>query len=93
MSTPRQTRKRTSNGHTDAQEVKKKAVDLHNDGGHTLALNKPAPYSDELEAIEERNRVDYSQKITLEMAKNNTGIFLLLNYYFVRNLGTLFKGL
>lgn len=33
---------------------------------------KPAPYSTDLDAIEERERVDYSQRITYEMARSGT---------------------
>ncbi|CAI4233266.1 unnamed protein product [Auanema sp. JU1783] len=37
-----------------------------------LALYGPAPFSDEEAAILERNRVDYSKKITIAMAKANS---------------------
>lgn len=37
-----------------------------------MAMCKPAPYSTDLDAIEERERVDYSQRITYEMARSGT---------------------
>jgi choline-phosphate cytidylyltransferase len=79
MST-RQLRKRTAslqNGNTPNKKNQNKAAKLEPDVNtltdRRLALCEPAPYSDEPAAIEERNKVDYSKKITLEMAKNNEG--------------------
>ena len=33
---------------------------------------KPAPFSDELDAVAERDRCDYTQKITYQMARSGT---------------------
>ena len=37
------------------------------------SLCQPAPFSDESEAIVERNRIDYSQKITIDLARSGQG--------------------
>jgi choline-phosphate cytidylyltransferase len=81
MST-RQLRKRNANIqngntkkllHGSKNECPKLEPDVNTLAERRLALSEPAPYSDEPAAIDERNRVDYSKKITLEMAKNNEG--------------------
>ena len=83
MST-RQLRKRsatTSNGNATKKPANAKQVapklepDVNTLTHRRLALCEAAPYSDEPAAIEERNSVDYSKKITFEMAMNNTGEF------------------
>lgn len=77
--TNRQNRKRGSAAsETSENDVKKRLLDgemviAEEIPRMRLALNQPAPYSDEPEAIAERGRIDYTKKITLEMAKNNTG--------------------
>jgi len=77
MST-RRTKKRLSNASaTDdsSQITKRKHITVTSVGNHisNLALSKPAPFSDDQEAIEERKRVDYSKKITIEVARANSG--------------------
>lgn len=85
----RQQRKRTATRNNDkiekAESPKKFLLDKSSFSTNTtfedplsvsnmrLALKEPAPYSDEPKAISELNSVDYSNKITMEMAKNNTG--------------------